>query len=194
MSSELIIMGAVQLIVPSNELLSVRYVHFGNCVCENVSWTSRAWLLRSMCETWQVCLHLLCTVKKGLSTSFCPVHVMTSKIVNFSAGICLHVTGSKLDGHALACRLRKVPALRPVNATSTECSYMYHSNERETECSSCESLCCTSEWETFQPKEAAILASFVKNGLKFLPVCMDHILYYTEGFRVYYSTCMWLLV
>ena len=44
----------------------------------------------------------------------------------------------ELDEHALACSLKKVPALRPVNATSAECSYA--SNERETECSSCKSL------------------------------------------------------
>ena len=36
----------------------------------------------------------------------------------------------KLDGHVLACHFKKVPALRPVTATSAECSYS--SNERET--------------------------------------------------------------
>ena len=44
MSSKLIIVGAVQQIVPltspSTELLSVRYVQFGDCARESVSRTS----------------------------------------------------------------------------------------------------------------------------------------------------------
>ena len=74
----------------------------------------------------------------------------------------------KLDRHALTCSLKEVYALRPMNATRAECSYA--SNEMETECSICKSICCTSEQETYQLKETEILSSFVKNGCKFLPV------------------------
>ena len=42
MSAKLIIVGAVQLIGPSTEPRSVRYVQFGDCVRESMSRTSHA--------------------------------------------------------------------------------------------------------------------------------------------------------